>query len=75
MTTGAIATIGVSIAVAAIGSVTASVRLTEGKIDIINENTSSYLQRLTKVETESTQYRQDITGINSKLDEVLKAIK
>lgn len=64
-----------SIAVATVGSIVTSVRITEGKIDSVNENASDALQRITKVETESVQYKEDIKSINAKLDMILREVK
>lgn len=64
-----------TLAVATVGSIVTSVRITEGKIDSVNENASDALQRITKVETESIQYREDIKDINNKLDMILREVK
>jgi hypothetical protein len=64
-----------SIAVATVGSIVTSVRITEGKIDSVNENASDALQRITRVETESVQYKEDIKSINAKLDMILREVK
>jgi hypothetical protein len=73
--TTAVITIAVTIAIAAMASVVASVRITEGKIDVVNANASEALQRISVEETKSDQYEKDINSMNVKLDDILKELR
>lgn len=66
--------VGWGIAIA-VPTILASVGFTTGQITKLEDKQTEIVQRISVVETESDEYRDNIREINRKLDELLKRTK
>lgn len=64
---------GLTLAVATVGGIIASINHSDSKIDSVQSNVSEDRVTIATLSAESQQYRRDISGINAKLDKLLWA--